>query len=204
MTTTIQAILFDFGNVLLEWNPRHVYHRYFPNDEEAMERFLHEVNFTDWNVQQDKGRSFADGIAVLSRQFPHYAELIQAYHDNWIDSIGGHFEGTVEIMKQLKKAGYSLYGLSNWSAETFPIAREQYDFFDLLDDIIISGEVGSIKPEPEIFEIALERIGKPASECLLIDDSLANIEQANRMGFVTIHFKSPEILEQELHKLQLL
>jgi 2-haloacid dehalogenase len=204
MTSNIKAILFDFGNVLLEWNPRYVYRRYFPNDEEAMEHFLHEVNFMDWNIQQDKGRSFAEGIAVLSRQFPHYTELIQAYHDNWLDSIVGHIEGTVEIMKRLKKAGYALYGLSNWSAETFPLAREQYDFFDLLDDIILSGEVGSIKPEPEIFEIALNRIDKPAEECLFIDDSLANIEQARRMGFATIHFESSEQLEEELQQLQLL
>lgn len=200
----IQAILFDFGNVLIDWDPRYLYRRYFPNDEQAMERFLHEVNFMDWNTQQDKGRSFAEGVALLSRQFPQYAELIQAYPDNWKDSIGNHFAGTVEIMKRLRTAGYSLYGLSNWSAETFPIAREQYDFFDLLDDIIISGEVGSIKPEPEFFEIALKRIRKLADECLFIDDSLANVGQAHRMGFVTIHFQSPEQLEGELHRLQLL
>src|ERR1041385_6123978 len=103
MTTKIQAILFDFGNVLIEWNPRSVYRRYFPNDEEAMERFLREVNFMDWNAQQDKGRSFTEGVALLSMQFPHYAQLIQAYQDNWKDSIGKYFEGTVEIMKRLKK-----------------------------------------------------------------------------------------------------
>jgi 2-haloacid dehalogenase len=204
MQTTIRAVIFDFGNVLLEWNPRHVYRRYFPNDEEAMERFFHEVNFMDWNAQQDKGRTFADGVAELSGQFPHYAELIQAYHDNWEESIGDYFAGTVEIMKRLKKAGYLLYGLSNWSAETFPIAREKYDFFHLLDDIVISGEVGMIKPDPEIFEHLLERIDKTAQECLFIDDAPANIEQAHKMGFATIHFHSPEQLEEELHRLQLL
>src|SRR5512133_2520002 len=191
MTTNIQAILFDFGNVLIEWNPRHVYRRYFQNDEQAMERFLHEVNFMDWNAQQDKGRPFAQGVAELSQQFPHYSELIQAYHDHWKDSIGTHIDGTVELMKRLKKAGYSLYGLSNWSTETFPLMLEKYDFFKLLDDIIISGEVGSVKPEPEIFHIALQRIGKTAKECLFIDDSLANIEQARKMGFATVHFQSP-------------
>ncbi len=204
MTTTIQAILFDFGNVLLEWNPRHVYRRYFPNNEAAMERFLHEVNFMDWNLQQDKGRTFAEGVAELSKQFPHYSDLIQAYPDHWKDSIGNYFEGTVEIMKQLKKSGYPLYGLSNWSAETFPIALKKYDFFDLLDDIIISGEVGVVKPEPEIFNITLQRIGRAAHECLFIDDALANIEQAQRMGFATIHFQSPQQLEKELYNLQLL
>ena len=204
MDHTIKAIIFDFGNVLLEWNPRHVYRRYFPDNEEAMERFFHEVSFMDWNAQQDKGRTFADGVAELSRRFPQYEDLIQAYHDNWEDSIGDYFAGTVDIMKRLKQAGYPLYGLSNWSAETFPIAREKYDFFNLLDDIVISGEVGSIKPEPEIFEILLEKIGKPANQCLFIDDAPANIEQARRMGFAAIRFESAEQLERELKHVDLL
>jgi len=204
MTPTIQAILFDFGNVLLEWNPRHIYRRYFPNDEAAMEHFLHEVNFMEWNAQQDKGRSFAEGVAELSREFPDYANLIQAYHDNWSESIGDPVAGTVEIMKRLKEAGYPVYGLSNWSSETFPMVRNKFIFFDLLDDIVISGEVGQIKPEPEIYEIALQRIGRPANECLFIDDSLANIEQARKMGFAVVHFQSPEQLETELINLQLL
>lgn len=204
MTTNIKAVVFDFGNVLLEWNPRHVYRRYFLNNEEAMEEFLREVDFMEWNAQQDKGRTFAEGVTELSRQFPQYSDLIQAYYDNWTDSIGDYFSGTVEIMKRLKKAGYPLFGLSNWSAETFPIAREKYDFFNLLDDIVISGEVGMIKPEPEIFELLLEKIGKPANECLFIDDSMTNIEQARKMGFITVHFESPEQLEKELHELKLL
>jgi 2-haloacid dehalogenase len=204
MTQNIRSILFDFGNVLLEWNPRYVYRRYFPDDEAAMEQFFQEVNFMDWNAQQDKGRTFAEGVAVLSSEFPQYAHLIQAYHDNWKDSIGSSLQGTVEIMKQLKRAGYSVYGLSNWSAETFPLVREKFVFFGLLDDIIISGEVGQIKPDPEIYEIALRRIGRPASECLFIDDSLANIEQAQKMGFAVVHFHSPEQLRRELKTLKLL
>jgi|SRR5215208_1387282 len=204
MTINIQAIIFDFGNVLLEWNPRYVYRRYFPNDQEAMERFLHEVNFMDWNAQQDKGRTFADGVAYLSKQFPQYSDLIRAYHENWKDSIGNPYEGTIQILKQLKNAGYPLYGLSNWSAETFPYAREKYDFFGLLDDIIISGEVGSIKPEPEIFEMMLNKIGKPASECLFIDDAPANIHQAQKMGFATVLFESAGQLEEQLKSLELL
>lgn len=203
MSQKIQAIIFDFGNVLLEWNPRRVYRRYFQNEEE-MEQFLHDVNFMDWNLQQDKGRSFAEGVAVLSKEFPHYAELIQVYHDNWIHSIGESLTGTIEIMKRLKKAGYQLYGLSNWSAETFPLARERYDFFNLLDDIVISGDVGTVKPDPEIFEIMLERIGRPASECLFIDDAPSNIEAAQKMGFATIHFQSPEQMERQLHRLDVL
>jgi len=203
MTTNIKAIVFDYGNVLIEWNPRYVYRRYF-SDEESMERFLHEVNFMEWNAQQDKGRTFAEGVAALSKEFPQHAHLIQAYHDHWKDSIGVACWETVEIMKQLKQAGYSLYGLSNWSAETFPYAREKYDFFHLFDDMVISGEVRQIKPHPEIFGILLDKIGRPAQECLFIDDSLANIQQAQKMGFATIHFQSSEQLRTTLNELGIL
>ena len=203
-TNIIKAIIFDYGNVLLDWNPRNVYRHYFPNDPEAMEQFLQEVNFMEWNAHQDKGRPFVEGVAILSEQFPQHADLIRAYHEHWVDSIGEAFTGTVEILKQLKQAGYPLYGFSNWSAETFPFAREKYDFFDLFDDMVISGAVGFVKPEPEIYQIILDKIGRPAGECLFIDDSLPNINQANTMGFATIHFKSPVQLEQELKDLGLI
>jgi 2-haloacid dehalogenase len=204
MTSPIKAIIFDFGNVLLEWNPRYVYQRYFPNDPEGMEHFLEEVDFMNWNAQQDKGRTFAEGVALLSEKFPHHAELIQAYHENWKDSIGTSYTGTVKLLKEMKQAGYPVYGLSNWSAETFPYARQKYDFFELLDDMVISGQVGHIKPDPEIFHILLEKIGRPAQECLFIDDSPTNIDQAKKMGFQTIHFQSSEQLEIVLRELNLL
>ena len=200
----LKVIIFDFGNVLLEWNPRYVYQRYFPNDPEGMERFLQEVNFMEWNLLQDKGRPFTEGVAVLSREFPHYSHLIQAYQDHWIDSLGESLPGTVEILKELKQAGYRVYGLSNWSAETFPRALEKHDFFNLLDDFVISGEVGHVKPHPEIFQIMLDRIGRPANECLFIDDALANIEQAQKLGFATVHFQSPEQLRSRLLDLKIL
>ncbi len=203
MTSPIQAIIFDFGNVLLTWDPRNLYQRFFSNDLQGMERFLKEVNFSDWNLQQDKGRSFAEAIAVLSEQFPHYSHLAQAYYDHWIESVGGPVAGTVSILKRLKQAGHPLYGLSNWSAETFPRAQKKYDFFDLLDDRVISGEVGCVKPDPAIYQIMLNKIGRPANECILIDDSLPNIHQAQKMGFAVIHFQSPEQLEVSLHKLKI-
>jgi len=204
MKNQIKTIIFDYGNVLIEWEPRYVYDRYFPDDPEGMERFFKEVDFMGWNAHQDKGRSFKDGVADLSAQFPHHSHLIQAYHDHWKDSIGVAYTDTVEIMKQLKAKGYPLYGLSNWSAETFPYAQEKFDFFHLLDDMVISGAVGHVKPEPEIFQIMLDKIGRPAQECLFIDDSLANIHQAQKMGFQTIRFESPEQLKATLHELEIL
>ena len=202
--STVKAIIFDYGNVLIEWNPRYVYQDHFPNDPEGMENFLEEIDFMGWNAHQDRGRTFSEGVADLSAQFPQHAHLIQAYQDHWKDSIGRSYTDTIEIMKQLKQKGYPLYGLSNWSAETFPYAREKYDFFELLDDMVISGHVGYVKPEPEIYHVLLKKIKRPAQECLFIDDSLPNIQQAQKMGFETIHFQSPEQLADRLRELDIL
>jgi len=204
MTTNIKAVVFDYGNVLIEWNPRYVYQHYFPDDPQGMEDFLKEINFMDWNAIQDKGRSFTDGVAELSKQFPHHAHLIQAYHEHWIDSIGEIYWSTVDIMRELKQKGYGIYGLSNWSAETFPHIRDKYNFFELFDDMVISGEVGHVKPQPEIFQILLEKLGRPAWECLFIDDALPNIQRANTMGFATIHFQNAEQLKINLTAMGLL
>jgi 2-haloacid dehalogenase len=198
----IQSIIFDFGGVLLDWNPHNLYRRFF-NDPPEIERFLSEINFPEWNLQQDKGRPFSKGIAELSAKFPHYSQLIRAYRDNWEDSIIGPIAGTIDILQRLKKAGYAIYGLSNWSSETFPIAYEKYDFFKLFDGIVISGEVMLVKPDPAIFEIILKKIDRPAFECLLIDDSQVNIAAAEKLGFAVIHFKTPDQLELELQKLKI-
>jgi 2-haloacid dehalogenase len=204
MQNSIKAIIFDFGGVLLNWEPRNLYRRYFPDQPQAMDDFLAKVDFYNWNAQQDKGRPFAEGIAELSARFPQYADLIQAYFENWEASITGAIEGTVDIFGKLKGKGYRLYGLSNWSAETFPRARQIYHFFDWFDDIILSGDVRLNKPDPAIFNLLLNKIRLSPSECLLIDDSQANIDSAKNLGFVTIHFTSPENLQTELQRLKIL
>jgi 2-haloacid dehalogenase len=204
MTTEKKAIIFDFGGVLIRWDPRNLYARYFPGQPQAMEEFLKEIDFMEWNAQQDKGRSFAEGVELHVRKHPEYADLIKAYHENWKESITGEIDGTVELLRTLKEKGYPVYGLSNWSAETFPTIRHEFDFLNLLDDIVISGEINLVKPEPEIFEFLLEKIDTPAAQCLFIDDSPANIAAAKKFGFDTVHFKSPEQLKQELETRQLL
>ena len=204
MTSPIKAIIFDYGGVILEWHPHNLYRRFFPGHPEATNQFLTEINFLEWNAQQDKGRPFAEAVEILSAEFPQHAHLINAYYEDWEETISGPISGTVEIMKQLKQAGYPLYGLSNWSAETFPYMRAKYEFFDLFDDMVISGAVGYVKPEPEIFHFMLEKIRRPANECLFIDDALANIQQAQKMGFATVHFISPEQLANVLHDFDLL
>jgi 2-haloacid dehalogenase len=197
MNSNIKVIIFDFGGVLLNWDPHQLYRRYF-DQPQKVDQFLAEINFTEWNKEQDRGRPFAEAIAMLSDQFPHYEHLIRAYYDQFEETIVGPVPGMADILSELKQAGYTLYGLSNWSAETYPRVKYKYDFFKLFDGIILSGEVKLTKPDPAIFQVALQKIGRPAGECLLIDDLDANIRTAKRMGFAVIRFESAEKLREEL------
>lgn len=185
----------------MDWDPRYLYRQLFVDDKQGMERFLEEVQFMEWNARQDGGRSFEVAVAELSTQFPHYADLIHAYDLRWEESINGPIQPTIEIMRTLRDSGYPLYGLSNWSAEKFMLVRHKYEFFRWFEDIILSGEVKLSKPDPRIFVYTLERIGRGAETCLLIDDSLQNIAAANAMGFQTIHFQSPGQLAAELSEM---
>ena len=193
-----RALIFDFGGVLVDWNPFYLYSRYFDGDESAMQRFLDEIGFSQWNLEQDRGRPYAEAVEELSWRYPQYAELIQAYDRRWEESISGPIQPTVEILGELRGAGYPLYGLSNWSGEKFRLVRQKYEFFNWFEDILVSGEVKLVKPDERIFNLMLERIGREAGECLLVDDSAANIQAAARLGFQTIHFRSPEQLRGEL------
>lgn len=204
MESNITAVIFDFGGVLLDWNPRNLYQQYFPGQPQAMEDFLAEINFMEWNALQDKGRPFAEAAALLSNEFPQYTKLIHAYYENWEKSIVGQIDESVEILIALKSKGFPIYGLSNWSAETFPIARKRYAVFDLLDDYVVSGDINLIKPDPEIFEYSLKKFGKEPQECLFIDDAEANIITAQKLGFDTIRFVSPLQLKEELSARKLL
>ena len=197
MDSAISAFIFDFGNVLVKWDAHNLYQRFFPNPE-AVDSFLREIRFPEWNAQQDAGRPFKVGIAELSAQFPQYTELIQAYDTYWSESITDVYDGTVEIVRRLKQAVSPVYLLSNFSAEKFPLMQRRFDFLQLFDDTIISGEHKLIKPDPAIYRLTLNRINRNAGECLFIDDSLPNIETAQRLGFKTILFHSPEQLEMDL------
>ncbi len=198
------ALIFDFGGVLVDWDPHYLYRPFFNGDDAAIDRFMQEIGFHAWNVQQDGGRSFDDGVAALSKQFPQYAPLIRAYHERYADSIVGPIAGTVDILRACQAAGYPLYGLSNWAQEKFDLVRPKYEFFDCFDDILISSTVNLVKPDPRIFEIFLARIKRRAEECVYIDDSAVNAAAADRLGFVTIHFESPAQLATELDRLGVL
>jgi 2-haloacid dehalogenase len=192
------AIIFDFGGVLLDWNPRYLYRKLFPNDEQGMERFLAEIGFDEWNHLQDAGRPFSVAVAELCSRYPQYCDLIRAYDERFLESIKGAIPGTVDILRSLWKVGFFLFGFSNWPAEKFYLVRPRYEFLDWFQGIVISGEVGITKPDPRIFQVLLMQVDRPAGECLLIDDSPPNIATAQTLGFQTIHFYKPSQLADEL------
>lgn len=200
MNSSIRAIVFDFGGVLIDWDPRYLYRKLF-EDDDAIEQFLVESEFVAWNYEQDKGRTFDEGVAEHSKKFPQHAALLRAYNERYLETVGGEIAGTVEILYALKRAGYPLYGLSNWAMEKFLPVRERYALFDVFDAYVISSEVKMAKPDPRIFTLLLEKIGRRAEECLFIDDAEKNIAVARELNFQTIHFQSPEQLARELRAL---
>lgn len=191
------VIVFDFGAVLVDWNQYYLYRKVMANDEE-IKAFLEEIDFKGWNLQFDKGYSFEKGVDEKCAEFPHHAELIKRFDSHWLDALGEIMTGTVEIAKRLKVAGYTLYGLSNWNETKFNMVKGGFYFLDYLDGYVLSGTVKQIKPEPDIFHTLLNTINRKAEECLFIDDSAANIQTANTLGFQTIHFNSAQQLKDEL------
>jgi 2-haloacid dehalogenase len=194
------ALVFDVGGVLLDWNPRHLYRKFFNGDREGMEQFLREINFNEWNLRQDEGRPFSEAVAILTAQHPDRAELIEAYHSRWEETISGTIEGSVEILAELHRKDYPLYALSNFSIEKFQLVQNRYSFFTWFDHILLSAQVQLAKPDPRIFQVLLEQIERESHECLLVDDSDPNIAVARKLGFDTVHFQSPEQLKKELNQ----
>jgi 2-haloacid dehalogenase len=194
------AIVFDLGGVLLDWNPRYVYRSLFKGDEAAMERFLDEVCTPAWNSRQDAGRPLAEATAELLALHPQHGELINAYYGRWEEMLAGPIEGTVAILEELHGRGHYLCALSNWSAETFPVAYRRYEFLKRFQTIVLSGAERLIKPDPAIFQVLLQRIGRRAEDCLFIDDVPANTRVARGLGFKAIDFTSPGDLRVRLRE----
>ncbi len=193
-TTTV---IFDLGGVLIDWNPRHLYRKLF-TDSMEMEDFLATVCTTDWNQAQDAGRPFAEGVALLSKQYPEWASEIDAYRSRWPEMLKGAIDGTVVILKELRAAGWPLYALSNWSTETWPHAQNRFEFLDDFDGMVISGFEGVSKPNEALYRRLLDRYALEPSGCLFIDDQIVNVEAARRLGIEAHHFSNPERLRQVL------
>ena len=199
MTAThADPVIFDLGGVLITWDPHPAIARAV-GDEEAT-RFLSDrgFDFPSWNYQQDAGRSWEQAEAVAVRSHPHWAEAIRAYRVNFRESMTGAIEDTVQIVRELHAASIPLYALTNWSSELFPQALIRYGFLDLFKDIIVSGDEGVAKPDPEIFDILEKRIGQPLDGCIFVDDSPVNITAAAQAGLDAIHFTDTGHLRDDL------
>jgi len=200
----INTIIFDLGAVLIDWNPHYLYRNIFA-DEDEMKNFLANVATSDWNEEQDAGRSLQDGTDLLVKQFPQQEEHIRAFYSRWDEMLGDPLHGTVEIFKQLKQSKrYKIYALTNWSAETFPVAVARYDFLSWFDGIVVSGAEKMRKPTPAFYQILFDRYQVKPEEALFIDDNYRNILAAEKMGIQSIHFASAEELKRTLQELKLL
>ncbi len=196
--------VFDLGGVLIDWNPRHLYRKLFAGDDTAMEHFLANICTSSWNAQQDAGRSFAEGCASLKSQHPGYDHLIDAWFQRQEEMLGGPIAGTVEILSDLRARQVSLYALSNWSAETFPIALRSFEFLQWFTGILLSGRVRLIKPDPRIFELFFETFAIDPAQASYVDDMPKNVEAATALGMHGILFTDSSALRKELIEVGLL
>lgn len=194
----MDTIVFDLGGVLIDWNPAYLYRKIF-STEEQIKHFLTHICNGHWNEQQDAGRPLDEATQVLVEQFPEHAAAIQAYYGRWTEMLGGSINGTVRLLEKLHQdKKYRLYALTNWSQETFPHALERYDFLQLFDGILVSGEEKLIKPDPRIYQLLFERFGISPTTALFIDDNPVNVQASQQAGMDAIRFVSPDQLESEL------
>ena len=192
----IRNIVFDFGGVLVDWNPEYIFKDVF-KDKSDMDHFLENICTPDWNEKQDAGRSLSEAIRTLQQRHPKYHDEIQLYYDKWTTMLGGPIKQNVALLKPLKTT-YRLFGLTNWSAETFPIAYDLYPFFGEFEGIVISGIERLAKPDERFYLLLLERYDLSVTECLFIDDNARNIRAAEQLGFHTLHLTSDVHLKEEL------
>lgn len=192
-----KTIVFDFGGVLIDWNPRYLYRKLIEREEE-MEWFLENICTSEWNANFDEGHPFEEGVKQLAQKYPEHEELIIAYYQRWPEMLAGEITGTVQILKDIKSANYPVFGLTNWSGETFPIAFERFEFLKLLDGILVSGDEKLVKPDPQIFELLCSRFGIEPEKSIFIDDNRENIEAARKIGFDALHFTAPGRLRENL------
>jgi 2-haloacid dehalogenase len=196
----VTTIIFDLGGVLVDWNPAYVFDKLI-EDENKRQQFFGEICTSEWNEEQDAGRSLQEATQMLVDQHPEWQEYIEAFYGRWEEMLGGPIQETVEIFRQLKESGrYKFYALTNWSAELFPVALQKYDFLHWFDGRLVSGEEKMRKPFPQFYQLLLDRFKINKEEAIFIDDNLRNAEAAEAFGIPTIRFESPAQLKTELQE----
>ncbi len=200
----LSTVVFDLGGVLADWDPRYLYRELFDGDEDAMEEFLATVTTSEWNHAMDAGRDRAEAVAELVAAHPGHEALIRAWVDRWQDMLGAEIAGTAAIVEQLADAGVRLLALTNWSAETFPTARELYPSFARFEGIVVSGEHGLAKPDPALYDVLVRRYDVDPGTAVYVDDKADNVHAAAALGFTGVVFSTPRQLRTDLVGLGLL
>jgi HAD superfamily hydrolase (TIGR01509 family) len=190
-------VVFDIGNVLLRWNPRYLYRKVF-DDDERMERFLATALGMDFVAHTDIVEDFAGAVEARANDFPEFAAEVRMFRERWIETLGRPIDENVALLRRLRASGKPVYALSNFARETFALAERDHDFLREFDHRVISGHVGVVKPDPRIYQVLFERVGRQPSELLFIDDSAANVRASEALGMPAIHFRPDVELEKEL------
>jgi 2-haloacid dehalogenase len=201
---TFNTVIFDLGGVLIDWNPDNVYRTIFPSEED-MRWFYQNICTSDWNEEQDAGRSLNEATEQLVNKFPEHEDNIRAYYGRWEEMLKGPIHETVEVLRTLKEnTDHKLYALTNWSAETFPVALKRYDFLHWFDGRVVSGEEKTRKPYKEIYETLVKRFNIDPAKAIYTDDNIRNLGPAKELGIHTIHFREPAQFKKELQELGVL
>ncbi len=198
----ISTLIFDLGGVLIDWSPEYVYLKEFRGNRDKMEWFLNEVCAWEWNMNQDAGYPLAKATEERIALFPEYESLIRMYYGRWEEMLGHAHDDTLEVLKAaIDHPEYRVYALTNWSGETFPLARQKFEWLQWFEGILVSGDEGIRKPHQEIYKLMLSRFDIKASEAVFIDDSLKNIVGSEQAGIKGIHFSNAGQLRNELRSL---
>jgi len=196
------TVVFDLGNVLIGWDPRNLYRKLFDGRHHQMEWFLANVCSNEWNREQDRGRSFVDGVDLMVKSHPQELHsFIRAYDERWREMLSGEILGTVAILDALSKGRTPLYAITNWNQHKFREARSLFGFLDRFDGIIVSGDEGLLKPDPAIFQLLFDRYALRGEDCVFIDDTMKNVKGAEAVGMHALLFEMPEKLVDDLRTL---
>lgn len=201
----INTIIFDLGGVLVDWSPNYVFHETYFESPEQRRFFFEHICTSDWNEEQDAGRSYVEATQELVAKFPEWESQIRDYYGRWSDMLKAPIPETVEILRKLKQSGkYKIYALTNWHAGLFDIALTRYGFLHWFDGRVVSGEEMIRKPFPEFYQRLLDRYDVKPGDAIFIDDNLRNVKAAEGLGIKSIHFNGAADLENELTKLSIL
>ena len=196
----INNVIFDYGNVLVDWNPAYLFLPYFKGDKERCRYFTDHVCNREWFTRMDRGESMDVCVSELQKQYPQYADAVAMFRDRWFEMCNGEIPGMLELIEELKDRGTGVYGLTNWPADTFEEARHRFKTMGSIDKYVVSSSVKLAKPDPAIYRSLLSKYNLRAEECVFIDDRKDNVDAAVGLGMKGIVFPgTAEELKVILH-----